>query len=379
MTNIPGTYKVVYKLEVKPNETTNDEGKLLKSVFTHGPSKAVMQSGKVTVSESPVAQDQDPDEQKNSEQNTSNSENNNHNESPNESYHYSMYEAYSRHRFFEADEESGESDNKSDNTQNQTSDQNTENNIESSEHNSATDLEVVVNLPGEGCTKWHLRLHKNVTDKQKVINAIQSKNFKAAMDIANAQLKESGETENLEGFKVLSATTMLDKTKEKLAPFIGKCQYAFDVGSKDDTDQAYDLEIAIAPIDGKTKKPKENTIYRTIYTITGDITNGQLEGFAALTKLKDDIQGNNNRSYRDSDESEDTKDPSEDLSKWIHSKFKSPGDSSMYKQFLNIRKFLEEQIKNKTVEFADNNAGCTKSVQDYANSVLKGKKSLITF
>jgi hypothetical protein len=375
MVNIPGTYKVIYKLEVAPNETNNDDGKLLKSVFTQGPSKAVLQSGKVTVSVSPVAQDQDPDDQNNSEQNTNNSGNNtNNNKSPNESYHYSIYEAYSRHRLFEADKKPGELNNKSDNT----SDQSTKSDAKSSERNSATDLEVVVNLPGEGCTKWHLRLHKNIVDKQRVINAIQSKKFKAAIDIANTQLKESGENEDLEGFKVLSATTMLDKAKEKLAPFIGKCRYAFDVGSKDDADQAYDLEIAIAPIDGQTKKPKESTIYRTIYTITGDITNSQLEIFTTFTKFKDAIQGNNS-DYRDSAESDYAKDPSEDLSKWIHSKFKSPGDSSMYKQFLNIRKFLEEQIKNKTVEFASDNEGCTKSVQYYADSILKGEKSLITF
>lgn len=369
--SIPGSYKQVFF--IKNNSADNQ--KILKSVFLLGPSKAVLSNGKVLVSSSKIAQDQDSDGQPQQDQSSQSSQQNNSdnggsqsnsNEIPNESYNYSVFEALSHLRKVYEDDNEDDSNPGSDSDQN-SDDQEEKEDTTEVEFNASTDLDVVVNLPNEGCTKWHLRLN-HVSEPDKVINAIKSKKFKAAFDIANAQAaKAVSEGQSAEGITVLSATTMLDKKKEELAPFIGKCRWAFDVGSEDDNSDSFELELAIAPIDGKTKKPITKTVYHSVFNIVGDITNGRLDGFDKFIKAKDFVTGN---SDRDDDKDSDS---SELLHKWIENTFKNVGDSSMYAEFLHIRKFVEDNIKKKTLEF---NKSESNNVTNYVNTV---KSSFISF
>jgi hypothetical protein len=382
--SIPGTYKQVSFVK----NSSADLQKLLKSVFLLGPSKAVLSKGSVIVSSSRVAQDSD--DQSNDQNQTSQSQSDNGNtdnnqpSSSDESYNYSMLEALSFlrrcNKVYEDDNEdksnsesSSEASNNSEESsaEDEGSDKDSsrdDNKDSNTDHEFAdTDLEVVVNLPNEGCTKWHLRLN-NVTDKDKVINALKSKKFKAAFDIANSQAaKVTPDDQSAEGITILSATTMIDKKKELLAPFIGKCRWAFDVGSEDNNDESFDLEIAIAPIDGKSKKPKTSTIYHTVFNIVGDITNGKLDWFDKFIKAKDFVTGN--------EDSNSDSDASETLHKWLQSNFKLVGDSAMYDDFLKVRKFVEDNLKKKTIE---SNKDESSSIASYI-STLKSEKSFISF
>ena len=208
----------------------------------------------------------------------------------------------------------------------------------------------------------------NVTDTSKVINALKSKKFKAAFDIANSQAaKVTPDDQSAAGITVLSATTMLDKSNELLAPFIGKCRWAFDVGSEDNNDESFDLEIAIAPIDGKSKKPKTSTVYHAVFNIIGDITNGKLDWFDKFIKAKDFVTGN--------EDSNSDNDASETLHKWLQSNFKLVGDSAMYDDFLKVRKFVEDNLKKKTIEPDKDESS---SIASYI-STLKSEKSFISF
>lgn len=403
--SIPSTYKQVSFIK----NSSADLQKLLKSVFLLGPSKAVLSNGSVIVSSSIVSQDHEEDNQQTSENSSSSDDNENAQESdksPNESFHYSILEAASyflwsdSHIFYEKSKKkkkkkknknshanqliqeiSDTSDLDNDQTAQQDDDQASQQDNDQTpqqdevankdnpelEFNQATDLEVIVNLPNEGCTKWHIRLN-NVSDKDKVINALKSKKFRAAFDIANSQAATATQDgQSAEGITVLSATTMIDKKKEQLAPFIGKCRWAFDVGSEDNNDESFDLEIAIAPIDGKTKKPKTSTIYHAVFNIVGDITNGKLAWFDKFVKAKDFLT--------DNEDSDSENDASEMLHKWLQSNFKCVGDSSMYDEFLKVRKFVEDNLKKKTIE---TNKEESSSLASYI-STIKSEKSFISF
>ena len=375
--SIPSTYKQVSFVK----NSSADLQKLLKSVFLLGPSKAVLSKGNIIVSSSRVVQDSDDQVPNQTSQNQSDngSADNNQPSSSDESYNYSMLEALSFlrrcNKVYEDDNEesSSEASNNSEESsaEDEVSDEDSskdDNKDSSTDHEFAdTDLEVVVNLPNEGCTKWHLRLN-NVTDKDKVINALKSKKFKAAFDIANSQAaKVTPDDQSAEGITVLSANTMLDKSNELLAPFIGKCRWAFDVGSEDNNDESFDLEIAIAPIDGKSKKPKTSTIYHAVFNIVGDITSGKLDWFDKFIKAKDFVTGN--------EDSNSDNDASETLHKWLQSNFKLVGDSAMYDDFLKVRKFVEDNLKKKTIE---PNKDESSSIASYI-STLKSEKSFISF
>ena len=373
--SIPGSYKQISFLKNSTAETQ----KLLKAVFLLGPSKAVLSNGNVIVSKVKIDQDVEDDQSEN--QDNENQADESSEDSSNESYNYTILEALSFLRYnkvYEDDDSSkedsvknSEDSPKEDDGDEEKSDAKNDiddKNKEDTDHEfSDTDLEVIVNLPNEGCTKWHIRLN-NITDEDKVIAALKSKKFKAAYDIANAQAASVVEEgQSAEGITILSATTMLDKKREQLAPFIGKCRWAFDVGTDDNNAESLDLEIAIAPIDGKSKKPMERTVYHTVFNIVGDITNGSLEGFDTLDKIKEFMAGN-----EDSDRDNDA---SEVLHKWLQSNFRCVGDSSMYDDFLKVRKFIDNNLKKKTIEFSKNDSS---SIANYI-PVIKSAKSFISF
>ena len=373
--SIPGSYKQISFLKNSTAETQ----KLLKAVFLLGPSKAVLSNGNVIVSKVKIDQDVEDDQSEN--QDNENQADESSEDSSNESYNYTILEALSFLRYnkvYEDDDSSkedsvknSEDSPKEDDGDEEKSDAKNDiddKNKEDTDHEfSDTDLEVIVNLPNEGCTKWHIRLN-NITDEDKVIAALKSKKFKAAYDIANAQAASVVEEgQSAEGITILSATTMLDKKREQLAPFIGKCRWAFDVGTDDNNAESLDLEIAIATIDGKSKKPLERTVYHTVFNIVGDITNGSLEGFDTLDKIKEFMAGN-----EDSDRDNDA---SEVLHKWLQSNFRCVGDSSMYDDFLKVRKFIDNNLKKKTIEFSKNDSS---SIANYI-PVIKSAKSFISF
>ena len=400
MAAIPASYKEVFSLK--------DDNDFLMAMFLNGPSKAVMNSGKVFIKDTNnTSPDNDAqNKENNAEQNTdkpADSSNNADGEkASSESYNYSLFEAFSRlnrTRFYEDDiddvidnlhanrasdktqsNDTTQSDDKSDaesdksepkdNNDNKSDNESDEDESEHSDDNvSDTEFIVIVDLPNEGCTKWRVRLD-NVSDVTKVKNAIISKKFRTARDLANKLANANNTSDKpIEALKILSVSTMIDKNNEAYAPFVGRCRWAFDVGSDNPEDSA-ELEIAIAPFNCKKQPPKpdEKIIYHSVYKIIGDITDGTLEGFEMIGKVKDFFNG---------DDNQEGNDPSKSLSDWLHKRFKCVGDSSMYKQFLAIRKFVKECIKNKTLKEMPEAKGAS-NVKNYA-AVVKSAKAFISF
>ena len=392
------------------------EGKLLKKAFKDSPSPSVIDNGKIIIDESaPSAEPEATNQQDNTQQDNHSdnnpqpnepaqdsqpNENSNNNEDGNESYHYSMFEAYMnlRHMFEADDDDSGQSDSAGDNSQSDsTGDSNSDTNdnqsdsSDSSDKNQSdnkesdndenkddnkedlfrpgSDLYVQVLLPHEGCTVWHLKLDSRV-DKEKIVKVIQSKNFKSAFILSSKGLGH-------DGIAVLSAKTYLYKQADLHIPFIGNCRYAMDSGSENKADDSETVVIAVAPIDGRTGNPNEDTVLKAVYNIVGDISNGELpflkdlengEGPSTITSKETDSDGN---------ETEKEETVSGAVSKWLNANnsFKCVGDKTMVSNFDKLREFVSKNVADKKLEY--NNEDST-DVVEYSK-LPAVKKSLIYY
>lgn len=341
------------------------EGKILKSAFSMGPSDAVVSNGRVIVDYTAPSESL-PEDEKTKEDSKENDKADNELDSKStqkqpatepgkESYNYSILESYMNfHTFYEANEDnsanqSGEPSNK-DNEPSQ--DKPKLNTSDEKIFNPGKDLYIQIYLPKEGCTVWHIRLDKRANES-KVINAINSKKFKQALAIASQGL-------NTAGLVPLSATTYINSKAEANAPFVGHCRYAMDSGIEGSTEEDDTVCMAMAPIDARTNKPNENTVFKTMYNIIDDISNGEID------KIKD-----NNK--EDSEDSASESGSSDKVSKWLNSKFKCVGDQSMYDNFLKLREFISKQISEKHLEYdaeASDNVKTYKNIPDIKNGLI---------
>lgn len=208
---------------------------------------------------------------------------------------------------------------------------------------------VISLLPNEGCTKWHLIVDERNEDKIDSIKAaLQSKKFKNAYNIASQGLQS-------DGLVVISMMTYVNSKPPINVPFLGKCRYAINAGSTDGNDENNTITLAIAPINGATKKTNPECIFTAKYEVTGDFTGGKLSEFlmGLSGKARDKADGDDSRSYRrrdNDDENADSK-AADAIDKYLNARFRSPGDDSMYSEFVKIREFLAKSIKEQTLEY----------------------------
>lgn len=351
----------------------SDIGQLLKSAFMAGPSNAVATFGKVLVSDTDIPEEPGDDstessdakqsdtkssdakssdakqsDTKSSSSNSSNAKSSD-SKSSSESYNnYTIAEAYLRYstlyKKYEAEDEAT-----SDNAQ--------------SSFTPGAHIYVMSLLPNEGCTKWHLLLDASVESKlDDIKTAIKSKKFKLAYQLASNNTKS-------DGLVVVSAETFLNSKADCKAPFIGKCQFAFDSGSTADNTEVQAVCLAIAPLSAKNKKPRRETVYKVTYNIVGDITDGdELDDLMSSLKAAASGDSDNSGEY-DPDEATDQ------ISEYLHKRLKCKGDSSMYTEFLKIREYIDKNIDKKSLELNDQE---TETPQSYAK-VSALRKDLITY
>lgn len=299
-------------------------GKLLKVIFQKGPSKAVLSYGKIVIASSEAS----PEGSSNKEQENK--------EEIKDSYNYSILESYLCNKnIFEKSVNT-------DNTPNAvgTKQDNKERDSQVSPFYVGPSFDVYVVLPNEGYSKWHLVLDDRVKDRENSVqNAIKSKAFKKAYQIASDGLSS-------DGLVAVSVETFINPKAPCKCPFIGNCRFAFDSGSEDSNEDSSSVTLAIAPIDMATGKPKESTVFRVDYDIVGDISNGSLAIINSIIS-KDD----NKSKYDYFSKGTDSSEIDDEISKFLNKKFKCIGDSSMYKNFLEIRKYIESQLNAKNLEF----------------------------
>jgi hypothetical protein len=281
---------------------------------------------------------------------------------------YSMLEAYSYlHRVFEDEparnnnQDSSQQTTQQGKTQQATNDstkksdsqqQNTDDQEQKLTNDARTTLHVKVSLSKEGYSIWTIVLDSKVTNVDAIKSALKSGNFKAARTLA---IKDT----NPACFIVsqLKTSVSTDSNFTMNAPFIGRCRYAMDSGSDEDSSEDNTVCIAVAPIDGRIKKPSEKIVFKILYNVLdmSKLTGGSVK--SADDKATDNSDKDDSNS-RDSDKNQSA------LSAWINKKFKNDGDSTEYNNFLKLRKFVADQLNTKALEYDSTNS---EDIKQYGN------------
>ena len=372
---------LVCSFSTELDKLKSSNAKILKTTFLNSPSKPIISNGTVKAytlynngsedSENDLENDQDNNLEFDSDNDSENSENDNRQD--NENYHYTMLESFielneiysfnSENKIFNEESDDTQSENtqpddtpsdniQSDDTQseeNKESDDTQQDNTQSENTQQEENedkfqfgyiLAVDLVLKNEGMTRWVVAIDSRTeSDIKSIINALNSKKFKAAFNIAGKGLKS-------DGLVPLAVYTFINK-KDYYAPFMGNCKYSIAQGSVEGTgkysgdataEDDYTICLAIAPINIKTRKPNENLVYKIVYNITKVKEDNAFDKF-----IKDIVKKDNDKGFI--------------------------GDSDMYNDFLNIRKYIQKCIQNKTLEIDTNESTKTKEFSNKAKLI----------
>ena len=364
-----------------PDERFSNEGKMLKSMWMLGPSKAVISKGVITDLGN-TGSDTSGNE------NTGDASADNKEQSTNTNseafcHTYSILEAFSHlHKLYEDSE--GKDSNQQGNDNGGTGDEVKVGKFSYSEGNV---YEFNVGIEDEGYTTWKVAIDSRA-DAVSVKNAIRAKKFKEAYNIASKSVKS-------DGLVPLSCTTYIRKDpcgkKDIQPPFIGHCRYAIDSGYESEYRGSGDKDgltlcLAVAPINGRTKKPDEDVVIQAVYNVTGDITGGVIGKLAAsaTSKIRDKALGTDSSSgrYKDSDDKDSEDNQSDELSDWLHKKFRCVGDHTMYNNFKSLREFIKKQVAAGNLElealFVGNGRSGSHPLDAQVSTFFKSKK-FVTF
>lgn len=356
-----------------PTKYNSKEGKSLLSAFNLGPSISVVKNGSITVTDKGFIGNKDADTNKE----VNNKEVNN--KDSNECHSYSILGAFSRLSHIYEDDSSQEN-----------GDKESSNNDSSKENNSSTGkeeprkelikefipgnlLEVKVELPDNGYTVWTLATHKNMQ--------ISIKEFAGKLQSKNVNCFEKALSDASKGLGVYGVVPIKAETylTNRFMPFLGHCRYAigsgnvdnrYSSGNKDSGTESLTITVAVAPLDGASNNsPSEDTVYHSEFSVLNitNITGGKMAqlGNELVRKAKDklnDVTGAIHGSdswYKDKSSSTE-KDRSEELNDFLTTKFQTPGDSSMYNYFLEIKNFIKQHESKGDLKFEE-------SSEDYSN------------
>ena len=358
-----------------PDERFSNEGKMLKSMWMLGPSKAVISKGVIT-----DLGNTGSDTSGNENTGDASADNKGQSKTDNEAFchTYSILEAFSHlHKLYE------DSTGKDSNQQsNDNSGKDNEVEVGKFSYSEGNVYEFNVGIEDEGYTTWKVAIDSRA-DAGSVKNAIRAKKFKEAYNIASKSVKS-------DGLVPLSCTTYIRKApcgkKDIQPPFIGHCRYAIDSGYESEYRSSGDKDgltlcLAVAPINGRTKKPDEDVVIQAVYNVTGDITGGVLGKLAAsaTSKIRDKALGTDSSNrYRDSDDKDSEDNQSDELSDWLHKKFRCVGDHTMYNNFKSLREFIKKQVAAGNLElealFVGNGRSGSHPINSQVSTFFKSKK-----
>lgn len=362
-----------------PDERFSNEGKMLKSMWMLGPSKAVISKGVITDLGNTGSETSNTDNNDNTgDASADNKDQSTNTNSESFCHTYSILEAFSHlHKLYE--DSAGKDSNQ------QSNDNGGEDNevkVGKFSYSEGNVYEFNVGIVDEGYTTWKVAIDSRA-DIGSVKNSIRAKKFKEAYNIASKSVKS-------DGLVPLSCTTYIRKDpggkKDIQPPFIGHCRYAIDSGYESEYRSSGDKDgltlcLAVAPINGRTKKPDEDVVIQAVYNVTGDITGGVLGKLAAsaTSKIRDKALGTDSSNrYRDSDDKDSEDNQSDELSDWLHKKFRCVGDHTMYNNFKSLREFIKKQVAAGNLElealFVGNGRSGSHPINSQVSSFFKSKK-----
>ena len=361
-----------------PDERFSNEGKMLKSMWMLGPSKAVISKGVITDLGNTGSETSNTDNNDNTgDASADNKEQSASTNSESFCHTYSILEAFSHlHKLYE--DSTGEDSNQQSNDNNG---KDNEAEVGKFSYSEGNVYEFNVGIVDEGYTTWKVAIDSRA-DIGSVKNSIRAKKFKEAYNIASKSVKS-------DGLVPLSCTTYIRKDpggkKDIQPPFIGHCRYAIDSGYESEYRSSGDKDgltlcLAVAPINGRTKKPDEDVVIQAVYNVTGDITGGVLGKLAAsaTSKIRDKALGTDSSRYKDSDDKDSEESQSDELSDWLHKKFRCVGDHTMYNNFKSLREFIKKQVAAGNLElealFVGNGRSGSHPIDTQVSSFFKSKK-----
>ena len=361
-----------------PDERFSNEGKMLKSMWMLGPSKAVISKGVITDLGNTGSENSNTDNNDNTgDASADNKEQSTNTNSEAFCHTYSILEAFSHlHKLYE--DSTGEDSNQQSNDNNG---KDNEVQVGKFSYSAGNVYEFNVGIVDEGYTTWKVAIDSRA-DAGSVKNAIRAKKFKEAYNIASKSVKS-------DGLVPLSCTTYIRKApggKKDIQPaFIGHCRYAIDSGYESEYRSSGDKDgltlcLAVAPINGRTKKPDEDVVIQAVYNVTGDITGGVIGRLAAsaTSKIRDKALGTDSNRYKDSDDKDSEENQSDELSDWLHKKFRCVGDHTMYNNFKSLREFIKKQVAAGNLElealFVGNGRSGSHPINAQVSSFFKSKK-----
>lgn len=359
-----------------PDERFSNEGKMLKSMWMLGPSKAVISKGVIT--DLGNTGSEASDNENTGDTSADNKEQSTNTGSESFCHTYSILEAFSHlHKLYE--DSAGEDSNQQ---SNDNGDKDNEVEVGKFSYSAGNVYEFNVGIEDEGYTTWKVAIDSR-SDIGSVKNSIRAKKFKEAYNIASKSVKS-------DGLVPLSCTTYIRKDpggkKDIQPPFIGHCRYAIDSGYESEYRSSGDKDgltlcLAVAPINGRTKKPDEDVVIQAVYNVTGDITGGVIGKLAAsvTSKIRDKALGaDSGGRYRDSDDKDSEESQSDELSDWLHKKFRCIGDHTMYNNFRSLREFIKKQVAAGNLElealFVGNGRSGSHPINAQVSSFFKSKK-----
>ncbi len=358
------------------DERFSNEGKMLKSMWMLGPSKAVISKGVITDLGN-TGSDTSDNNDNTRDSSTDNKEQSTNTGSESFIHTYSILEAFSHlHKLYE--DSAGEDSNQQSNGN---GDKDNEVEVGKFSYSEGNVYEFNVGIVDEGYTTWKVAIDTRA-DAGSVKNAIRAKKFKEAYNIASKSVKS-------DGLVPLSCTTYIRKApggkKDIQPPFIGHCRYAIDSGYESEYRSSGDKDgltlcLAVAPINGRTKKPDEDVVIQAVYNVTGDITGGVIGKLAAsaTSKIRDKALGTDSNRYKDSDDKDSEESQSDELSDWLHKKFRCVGDHTMYNNFKSLREFIKKQVAAGNLElealFVGNGRSGSHPINSQVSTFFKSKK-----
>jgi len=352
----------------------NENKNSLKSAWLIGPSKAIKSKSKGAiiefVSNSDNQQSNDSVNASDSTNNSSNKDNttssdNNNSSTNNSNNNQSQSESYSiLDSFLGLNLLLEESDDTPTQVNNREDDDKTEVNPapQNNSSNTSSDSVIVrVGIKDTGFTDWHIKILQHV---DKVKGLIKRGSFKEAYNLASNKIDGDGIIISKAETYIIKKQNAKDINKA-FPPFIGHCRYAIDAGTVDDSrdssnDANLTISLAVAPINAVTKKPKDGAVFNMSYDVVGDITGGKVgSAIASISKAVRDSSDNKNtfvnslfnsddRYNSDDKDSETSK--ADYLSKFLHKAFRTPGDHTMYSNFIAIKKYIKQCLDKKLLQ-----------------------------
>lgn len=214
---------------------------------------------------------------------------------------------------------------------------------------------VRVGIKGNGFTEWSIQIKQHV---DRVKGLIKIGSFKEAYELASNKLDSDGIVINKAETYIIKKDNA-EGINKIFPPFIGHCRYAIQAGTlgkSGQTDANLKIFLAVAPINAATKKPEDDCVFEQAYNVSGNVTDGSIG--LAIAKIvhasrdsADDKDSFINSLFKSGKSDKDSESSAvEYINDFLKNAFRTPGDHTMYSNFIAIKQYISNLLNDKLLE-----------------------------